>query len=181
MKRYLSITALLLLAICPSARADEAATRAKVHELITVMHMDRLMDQMMAVAKAQVQQAAAQAPGNENLTPEQKKILADYQEQSLKLVTDALSWNALEPAFVDLYSKTFTGEEIDGMVAFYKSAAGQAMLTKMPQLMAASMSLVQEKMAALQPKLKELQDQFMKQMTDAAPAATKKPAATVRQ
>jgi hypothetical protein len=181
MKRYLCIAALLLIGLCPGARADDAARRAKVGELITVMHMDRLMDQMMAAAKSQLEQAAAQMPGGDSLTPEQKKIMADYEEQSLKLVSDALSWNALQPNFIDLYSKTFTEDEIDGMVAFYKSPAGQAMLTKMPQLMTASMTMVQEKTVALQPRLKELQDQFMKRMANAAPAPAKKPAATVRQ
>jgi uncharacterized protein len=144
-----------------------------VEELISAMHVDRLMDQMMTIAKSQIEQAASQAPGAESMTPEQKKIVANYQDQSLKLVTDTLGWTAVEPQFVDLYVKTFTDDEIDGMVTFYKSAAGQAMLTKMPQLMTASMGMVQERMQAVQPKLKALQDDFLKQMTAATPAPSK--------
>lgn len=180
MKRFFAVAALVFLIASPAARADDAGRREKVHELISVMHMDRLMDQMMAVMKSQIQQAAAQVP-NDSLTPEQRKIVANFQEQSFKVATDAVGWNAIEPEFVDLYAKTFTDDEIDGMVKFYKSAAGQAMLTKMPQLMTASMTVVQEKMVAIQPKLKELQDNFLKQMAAAAPPPPSKAAPTVKQ
>jgi uncharacterized protein len=158
----------LALALVPCARADEASKRAKAEELIAMMHMDRMMDQMTQAMTAQVQQMLQQTPGVDSMTPEQKKIMADFEEKSIKMVMDSVGWKALQPDFVKVYAQTFTEEELDGLVAFYKSPTGQAFLTKMPQLTTASMQIAQSRMVDLQPKLKALQDEFVKKMSDAA-------------
>lgn len=159
----------LALAVVPCARADEASKRAKVEELITVMHMDRMMDQMMEMVKSQAEQAMQQAPGANSLTSEQKQIVADYQAKTLQIVIDTLGWKSLEPEFVTLYTENFTEEEIDGMVTFYKSPTGQAVLNKMPQLMTAAMQLAQSRMVDVQPKLKALTEDLTKQLEATMP------------
>ena len=159
----------LALAVVPCARADEASKRAKVQELVTVMHMDRLMDQMVDAIKSQTEQMMQQLPGADSMTPEQKKIMADYQAKTLQIVLDSMGWKTMEPEFVTLYTQNFTEEEIDGMVAFYKSPTGQSVLNKMPQLMTAAMQLTQSRMVDIQPKLKALTEDLTKQLEEATP------------
>jgi hypothetical protein len=170
MKTWIVVLAAAL-AIGPACGQDkDAAKRAKVEELMATMHIDSMMDQMTAMAKAQVEQGVQALPGADTMTPAQKKITEDYQHKSMDLVMGTVSYKALEPEIVQLYVDTFTDEEIDGISTFYKSPTGQAMLKKTPQLMAAMMQFMQGKIADLQPKLKALTDQFVKDMAAAAPA-----------
>jgi uncharacterized protein len=162
----------LALVIVPGARADEASKRAKVEELVTVMHMDRMMDQMVEALKSQTAQMMQQLPDADSMTPEQKKIMADYQDKTLQIVIDSVGWKSMKPEFVTLYVQNFTEEEIDGMVAFYKSPSGQAVLNKMPQLMTAAMKLTQSRMVDVQPKLKALTDDLTKQLEAATPKSS---------
>jgi hypothetical protein len=178
MNRWLAV-GLVLIASAHVVRADDASKKAKVEELITVMHMDRLTEQVLASIKNNVEAMSKANPGGQPLTADQQKALSEFEDKSLKLVGDAMSWDSMKGEFVNLYVQTFSEEEIDGMVAFYKTPAGQAVLTKMPQLTNASMKLAQQRIQALQPQLQVLQDQLMAKMeagsgvsTPAAPPAT---------
>ncbi len=62
----------------------------------------------------------------------------------------------MKPRFIDLYATTYTEQELDGILGFYKSAAGRAMLEKMPQLMQGSMAISQDAVAALVPELNKI-------------------------
>jgi len=167
MKTWIVVLAVVL-AVTPCQGQDkDAAKRAKVEELMTTMHIDTMTEQMTSMAKAQVEQSEQGMPAAATMTPEQKKIFADFQAKSLDLVMGTVSYKALKPEIVKLYTDTFTEEEIDGISAFYRSPTGQAMLNKTPQLLAAMMQFMQGKIADLQPKLKALSDQFTKDMTAA--------------
>ena len=172
MKRWI-VVLVVMVAVAPCcARADGAGKQAKVHELLMTMHMDRTVDSMMhSIAKQLLE-----IPGTERMTPAQKKLTQQFQDRAMKVISDRVSWKAVEPDYVKLYEKTYSEQEIDGMLAFYKSPAGQAMLTKAPQLSAGVMQIVHSHMGDYQPKMQALQDEYMKQMTAAIPAnSSKKP------
>jgi hypothetical protein len=152
------------------ARADDASKKAKVEELFATMHMERMMSQIMDAVMAQVKQMTQTMPGSEQLTDAQKKMIGKYQDKAIALTTDVVGWKALEPQYVTLYASTYSEEEIDGILTFYKSPAGQAMLDKTPELTTGSMQIVQSRMVDLQPKLKALMEEMTKDMVNLAPA-----------
>lgn len=168
MRRYVAVVLIALTLGCSVARADEASKRAKAQQLFLLLHMDRMMDQLMSGVEKQVQQITQQMPGADAATPEQKQKIADFQQRVLKLVNDKLGWKALEPDFINLYASTYTEEELDGILAFYKSPVGQKMLEKTPELMTKSTEITQQKMREVQPQLNQMVQDFMKSM--AAPA-----------
>jgi len=169
MKRWIAVMAVAFV-LTPMVRADEASRREKVKELIVSMHMDQMMDQMTTSIKTQMEQMVQQTPGVNAMTPAQKKVTDAFEANMMSMVMNEVGWKTLEPDFVTLYAQTFTDEEIDGMLAFYKSPVGQSMLAKMPQIMAQAMQISQSKIVDLQPKMKALQDQYVKDMAAAAAA-----------
>jgi hypothetical protein len=170
MKRFLAVLLVFLVVGCSAARADEASKRAKSEELFTLLHLDRMMDQMMTNVMKQVEQITQAMPeAQQGQTPEQKKIVTDFQQRVVALVNAKLGWKALEPDFINLYATTYTEEELDGILAFYKSPVGQKMLEKTPELMAKSTEITQQKMRELQPEMNQMIQDFMKQMTAATP------------
>jgi hypothetical protein len=161
---------------CCCARADEASKRAKAEQLFLLLRMDTMMDQLMGGVRRQVQQITESMPGADTATPEQKKQITDFQQRVMDTVNQKIGWKALEPDFIGLYASTYTEEELDGIVAFYKSPVGQKMIEKTPELTAKSTQITQQKMTELQPQLSQMVRDFMKQMAASmgkpAPAQT---------
>jgi len=75
-----------------------------------------------------------------------------------------MTWESFEPNVIDLYKKSFTQSEIDGMVQFYKSPAGKAVIAKMPVVMQNNMQLVQGRMKTLLPKIQQLQQETFEKL-----------------
>jgi hypothetical protein len=177
MRRHIAVLLIALTVGCCCARADEASKRAKAEQLFMLLHMDRMMDQLMSGVKRQVQQITESM---DHATPEQQKQITDFQQRVMDLVNQKIGWKALEPDFINLYASTYTEEELDGIIAFYKSPVGQKMIEKTPELTTKSTQVTQEKMKELQPVLSQMVQDFMKQMAASmgkpAPAQTTPPA-----
>ena len=165
---------LVLLTFTLHARADEASRRAKAKEMIALLHMDRVMTQMMDGIKQQMTAASQQMlPGS--ATTEQQRQLEAFQQKIFSLVESQMSWKTLEPEFIDLYVKDFTEEELDGIVTFYKSPVGASLIAKMPELSSQGMQIAQKRIIAIQPQIKQLAEEFAKSVTPPPPPAPPKP------
>jgi hypothetical protein len=97
-----------------------------------------------------------------NPTPDQATKLAEFEKNLAKTIDAQLSWDAIGPGFADLYAKNFTEEELDAIIAFYKSPAGIAFLDKTPAANSQITQMLQSKLMALQPQLKQSLDDFRK-------------------
>ncbi len=130
-------------------RADDASRKAKCAELLKVTNSEQMMVQMLnSMQKLQTEEFAKM-----ELPPEARASAAEIQRKADVLVRKMLNWETLKPRFIDLYAATYTEPELDGILAFYNSAAGRAMLDKMPQLMQGAMGISQEAVAALGPEM----------------------------
>jgi hypothetical protein len=58
---------------------------------------------------------------------------------------------------IEVYSNTFTQHEVDGMLTFYRSEAGQAVIAKLPTAMQQTMTSMQSHVKTLTPKIAELE------------------------
>ncbi len=157
---------LLLAAPVRLAHADDSSRRAKVAELFQVMHLDQMRSQMMPMVLNQTRAMAEQQIGT-SLTPDQKQKLANLQDRMFAVVQEEMSWPKLEPQMTDIYAETYTESEIDGILAFYRSPAGQAMLAKTPQLATRSMEITQNRMQAVMPQIQKIIADFVKENTPA--------------
>ena len=165
---------LLVLSLClPSTlHADDASKQAKVRELFALLHVEHISDQIRSSVMNQTAGIPKQIFGPD-ISPENKAKFDVLQEKILQTVDAQLGWKVLEPQYVKLYTDTYTEEEINGIVAFYKTPAGAAMIAKSPDLSTKSIQLVQSKMAAVQPQLKQMVEDFVR---DTRPASTPAPA-----
>lgn len=170
MKRYWIAVVLLGLATLP-ARADDASKRAKVEELFTVMQVSKMSNQIVAAVQKQMDSTMHSMPGMDQLTPDQSRVLNEYQTKIMALVNNSVSWKVLEPDMVDLYASTYSESEIEGILAFYKGPVGQAMLAKSPELTQKSMQISRTRLSALQPKITDLMNEFTRQFAAAAQPA----------
>ena len=165
---------LLALSLCLPAtlHADDASKQAKVRELFALLHVEHISDQIRSSVMNQTAGIPKQLFGPE-ISPVNKAKFDVLQEKILQTVDAQVGWKVLEPQYVKLYTDTYSEEEINGIVAFYKTPAGAAMIAKSPDLSTKSIQLVQAKMAAVQPQLKQMVEDFVR---DTKPASTPAPA-----
>ena len=134
MNRITTIAALAFALTLPTlAHADDASLRAKAEQLIATQNTEKNIRQIAANIASQLSDAADRAAGPD-ATADQKARVEDFKKQAAQLVEASVGWDAMKPALIDLYAKTFTEDQLDQILAFYKTPAGATLLEKMPAL-----------------------------------------------
>ena len=169
MLRKFLLFSIAFLLVLPVAHADDASKRAKLDELFKAMKLDTLMQQLLSAGIKQGEELAKTVVGDKPISADDRKILDEYEKKVSVLMADTLSWDKLKPAYLDLYSSNYSEADIDGMLAFYKSPAGQHMVEKTPELTSASQKIVIGKMQAISPELQGDLSDMVKQLKAAHP------------
>jgi hypothetical protein len=157
--KYLCFAALLLLP--NSVRADEANKHVKVRELFRLTYMENRMDQTKKTAMAQARAYAAQQLALFNLPNDQNSAASDYYERLYALVATKYDWSKLEPAYEQIYVDLYTESELDGILEFYKSPVGQALLAKTPQATTKMLEVSTHQFESLAPQIQKLTEEYV--------------------
>jgi hypothetical protein len=158
----LKLLLLLLAFIGSTAFAAESATASaptdeSIRELLTVTEAQKLADDVIRQMEEQMRARIGRSLHGKQLDARQQKVIDDYVEQVVRLMRKEMAWESLEPAYIRIYRESFSQDEIDGMVAFYRTPAGQAVVRKMPVVMKQSMLELQARMGPLMLKLHAIQ------------------------
>jgi hypothetical protein len=157
--------------IAPRARAaDDVTHRAKAEEMLKLTKTDSLMEQQLGALRDRVNMLASQESNGPDKTAAQKSLTDDYLKQVQSTTDDEVGWTKLRPMIIQFYADSFTDAELDGIIAFYKTPAGQAIVTKTPDLSGKTMTLVQDRIKDMQPKLAKMTEDYTTKMKAAAPA-----------
>ena len=172
MKKSVVVLFTCILLSASATFADEASKNAKIEEMLKLTNGEKmigqLFDQMKAMTTAQMDKTT--------VAPENRERVQQIQQRVLQLLQDTLSWDKMKPMMMQIYAETFTEEEIDGIVNFYKSPAGQAMIEKMPALMQRSMAMAQQRLAEVTPQIQKLvEDMKAQEKSGSNPAPANPP------
>jgi hypothetical protein len=157
---------LLILALCgslayaaetPSPAPSASPTDASIKQLLEVAQTRKLVDSVIAQMNNLMLQAIAQATKGQQISPKVQKDIDQRRDEMVSLMKELLDWKKLEPMYVRIYQKSFTQPEVDGMLAFYKTPAGQAVINKMPTVMQSSIDEMQQLMGPVMEKIQQTQ------------------------
>jgi hypothetical protein len=109
-------------------------------------------------------QTIQQATQGKEVPPKVQKEIDQQQAEVTRLMKELLDWSKLEPMYVRIYQKTFSQPEVDGMIAFYKTPAGQAVIAKMPAAMQNTMDEMQQMMLPVMQKMQRMQQDVATEM-----------------
>jgi hypothetical protein len=141
----------LVLTLAGFAGAQTTAKQAKIERLLVLTKANTMVDQVFEQFK---NMAASQFPAS--ATPEQRAKMQEAQNKVMDILKARMSWERMRPQYVKLYEDTYTEDEINGILAFYESPAGRAMLDKMPTIISKSMALGQAQMADVLPEIQQV-------------------------
>jgi hypothetical protein len=148
----LRILILLAAAGCAFGQAPENTKTAKINEIFRLTNVDQMQKQAMS----QIQAITSAQMAQSGLSPEAQEQGRANTQRMLAMVSEKMSWDKLRPAFVKMYDETFNEDEISGLLMFYQSNAGAAMINKMPALQMRMMALVQDQMKTLVPEIQKI-------------------------
>lgn len=162
MHKFLPFLASALIACtCHAAPPSDES----IDELLAVTKSEKLVDSMLANVDQMMRQSMYAALDGQEFTAEQRQVLDRASAKFANVVRGELAWANMRPTYLKIYKESFDQEEIDGLIAFYKSPTGAAFVAKMPIVMQKSMGYTQQRLkpmmekmnAAIQEAIKEAQ------------------------
>jgi len=150
-----NIFAILVLSAATFSAMAAEPTDASIEKMLTLTKAESLMDSLYANMEQSMRQGMLHAAAGKQLTEEQRRVIESVPKKFAEVVREELSWANLKPMYIKIYKESFDQEDVDGLIAFYSSKAGQAYVNKMPGAMQKSMAFVQERMKPLIGKMAE--------------------------
>ena len=162
--------------------ADQQPTKEQLIKLFELMHV---RDQLASVTKmipalvqqqmkTQMQQMQKDHPEMAMMSEEKQQAAGMVMDKFMARVFDIYTPDEMISDMAGIYQKHLSRSDVDGMIAFYSSPAGQHMVAMTPVIMQEYMPLVMQRM---QERMKPLTDEMSKEMEQiakpAAPAADK--------
>lgn len=148
--------------------ANQPASAASIKELLQVMQVHKLLDlvitQVIAQEDGKFRHAAMRMANRHPLDAGEQKIIDAQTAKMDALLKQEMSWDSLEPIYVDLYSKHFTQQEVNDALTFYRSTSGQAMTAKTPAVMAEVTQFRQARVASFVPQIQKLSQDTASQL-----------------
>jgi len=101
-------------------------------------------------------------------TAEQRAEVDKFQKKLMGIMRDELTFDKVKDIYVKVYRETFTQEEVNGLIAFYKSPAGKTYLEKVPSVMQRAGAEMQSRIGPMVQKLNIMQQEFLKDLEKAS-------------
>jgi hypothetical protein len=136
---------------------DAKPSEASIRQLFEVMHSSKLLDAYLTQIDTTVRASMQQTFAGQQPTPKQQQIMETLGRSIAALVKEELNWASFEPMMIEVYRNTFSQHEVDGMLTFYRSEAGQAVIAKLPTAMQQTMTSMQSHVKTLTPKIVQLE------------------------
>ncbi len=141
-------------------------TDQSIEQLLRVMQVEKMFDQMMSqmnsAMRTGMEQGLQESLKGKAPTPGQQAQIDAFQKKFSAVIKDELSYPKLKDVYVQVYRETFTQDEINSIVAFYGSPAGQAMVQKTPVAMQKAGALMQDRIGPMTQKLQGMMQEFQK-------------------
>jgi len=140
-------------ALAPVTAFSDPASEQSIDQLLTLTKTQQMMDTAYALVAQQMKAGMQQAVAGKTLTPAQQQFVDTYPAKFVETMKQDFNWDSLKPTIIQVYRDTFDQAEIDGLVAFYKTPAGQAYASKAPQLAQKMNVAMQTRLQSFIPKM----------------------------
>lgn len=145
-----TILILSLSLFCHFVHAEEQVS-AKAKELMALMKVTENVEKSFA----QVGKFSDSMIDAQNLTAEEKEKAKELTKSSTDATFKEMLKMDWEGMFAEIYAEVFTDEELQGLIDFYKTPAGQKFIDKQQDLAGATMVRMQQEMSKVMPKIQE--------------------------
>jgi hypothetical protein len=156
-KQILIMAFILIFSFTVVAYADEASKLKLVDEMFAILKLDSQLNIMFTQLKEMQRRLLLdKLKGDKELQFESEKMMTE--------VFDLLEKEFAQGPYLNnckkLYAEVFTEKELEGIIQFYKSEAGQAVIKKMPEMLQKVLSMAEQLAKDLQPKIEKIIQEY---------------------
>jgi hypothetical protein len=166
--------AVALALTAPSVWSAPASDKS-VETLLAVTQSEKLIVKMGADMEKHIRGGVQAGLNGRQPTKQEQQYIDKVVRESAAVIREEMNWAAMRPLMVKIYKDTFTQEEVDGQIAFYRSPVGTAVIAKMPAVMDATMVAMHQNMQSITPKLQAIAEKAQKELDPAGAAPTQQP------
>ncbi|MBV9695666.1 MAG: DUF2059 domain-containing protein [Gammaproteobacteria bacterium] len=143
-------------AVAGAASAEVRPSEASIRRLLEVTQAHKLIDGMSQQVDAMFAGMLQKQFEGRDLSAQQRAAIDKMRGRLADLMKENFSWDSMEAIYLEVYQKSFSQSEVDDMIKFYRTPAGQAVVLKLPVVMKNTMAILQQRMQALTPKIQQM-------------------------
>jgi uncharacterized protein len=128
---------------------DAPPSDESLREMFKLAHTEETMNGMKPQLDAIITSSMREVSQGQEITPERQAIMDRMRDKLVAAYNETFSFQPLHLLLIRVYQATFTQDEVDGLIAFYKTPAGQALVNKSPLMAQNMMSEMQAVMRPL--------------------------------
>lgn len=157
------VVVILVMAALISGCSSGSAKRASIDELLVVTKAQaRMTSIFQQVKKRQLAQLKKMK------IPEKLRPIAEDYIKKVSLIYEAeMNWNKVKDDIRNAYTSTYTENEIDDLVAFFKTPEGQIYIEKVPVLTQKIIEAEQKHFEKILPRIKALINRLVEGIEEA--------------
>lgn len=150
---------LIALCVLTSTLAWTTATRAapptreSIDTLLAITGVEKTFDGMLANIDALMKRNMAIAFSGQPASPDRQRRIDIMSAKMRDIFREEMSWPKMQPIYEQIHAETFTQEEVDGLIAFYRTPTGVAYVDKLPLILQKSIAATQPLMASMMQKI----------------------------
>jgi hypothetical protein len=152
---------MFLFLTCQSVSAESASTESVI-TLLEITKAEAMLEQVYATVELNAKQDLAKRTEGQTLSEEEKELIARIPSKIAEVFRAEFSWSEIRAVYIDIYQEAFTQAEINDLIQFYKSSAGQSYLSKMPLVLHRSMQVTTKQLEAIIPKIRKAVDELLR-------------------
>ena len=143
--------------------SDDQTGRKAAEELVALTGAEG----MLAGVRAQIAEMMVAQLKRIEVPDDLKDTMALYQQRIRDLISDQMSFAKMKDSYTDVYASVFTAEELNGILAFYKTTVGKALSEKTPVLSKRIQDLAQAQVQKLGPAVQKMTEEFISEVEKA--------------
>ena len=153
---YRKVIALTLSLLLPGLAWAAPPSEEQIERLLQLTDAQRQTEALWMQMEAQIQ-GAVESMLPPDASPEEHASVARALETTMAPLRRMLTWEKMRGLYVEMYQKTYEAEDVEAIIAFYETPAGQRLLERQPLLM---QNLMQASQRMMQPELERLREEM---------------------
>jgi uncharacterized protein len=161
--RFAFVSATFFIA-CAAFANDAPPSDASILELSTLSRSQEILRGMKPQMDAMISSSMKEASQGQTITPERQAVLDRMREKMVAAYDESINAQAMQMVMLRVYQATYTQDEVDGLIAFYKTPAGQALINKSPLMMQNMMDEMRQLMRPMTQRIIQLKEESEKEL-----------------
>ncbi len=155
-----SIAIVVVCVVSPVSYADESSQKMIAEDLLRTMKIDETAKPVFNEIRLMMERQFVETGAPEEMRP----VLNKYLNRLFSIIEQHLSWQNTKDDMISIYARSFTEDELKGMLEFYKSPAGQAVIDKTPAILQMTMAVTQKRMPEVRAQVNKIGNEMVEEL-----------------